>query len=316
MHHERTADVAKGRWKGILLTLGIPESVLRDKHGPCPICKDGKDRFRWDNKQGSGSYYCSVCGAGDGMKLAMEFTGKTFAEIAAEIDQMVGNIKPDTGRPRQEMTDDDRRRELRAVWVATKPVTVGDLAHKYLESRGVGELIYPDALRFGTIKDGMGGIRPCMVGIVSDVAGVPCQLHRTFLRPDGLAKAEMEAPRKMMPGTIPDGAAIRLSEFKGGTLGIAEGIETAMSASAMYGVPVWSAINSTILAKWVPPEGCEEVVVFADNDPAFGGQAAAYALAHRIAAKLKIPVTVQVPDFVGKDYNDLWLAHCKARRPG
>ena len=305
MFHERTANAAKGKWKGILLALGIPETALRDKHGPCPVC-GGEDRFRWDNKEGKGTFICNVCGAGDGMKLAISFTGRPFTEVAAKIDDLLGNVKPDSAQPRREMTDEDRLQALRAVWSETRPISQDDLAHKYLTARNVGELIYPKALRFGVLRDGEGGVRPCMVAIVSDHSGKPVTMHRTFLRPDGLAKAEMQAPRKLMPGPLPDGSAVRLSDFTTGTLGIAEGIETAMSASALYQIPVWASINAAMMAKWVPPEGAEEVAIFADNDPKFGGQAAAYGLAHRLAVK-GIPVTVNVPAFVGSDFNDILM---------
>ena len=305
MFHDRTATAAKGKWKGILLALGIPETTLRDKHGPCPMC-GGEDRFRYDNKEGRGTYVCGQCGAGDGMKLAIGFTGRPFTEVAALIDEMLGNLKPDTAQPKREMTDEDRRQALRAVWTETRPIAPGDLAHTYLTARKVGELIYPKTLRFGVLRDGDGGIRPCMVAMVSDAEGKPATMHRTFLRPDGLAKAEMTAPRKLMPGQLPDGAAVRLSDFTSGAIGIAEGIETAMSASALYGLPVWAAINSAQLGKWTPPEGADEVAIFGDNDPKFGGQAAAFTLAHRLAVK-GLAVNVHIPEITGQDWNDVLM---------
>ena len=65
--------IAQGRWQGILAELGLSD-YLSGKHGPCPIC-GGKDRFRWDNKGGNGTYFCNQCGAGDGFKLLQEFKG-------------------------------------------------------------------------------------------------------------------------------------------------------------------------------------------------------------------------------------------------
>lgn len=308
MQFNKTTYAAKGKWRGILLTLGLPESCLKDLHGPCPLC-GGKDRFRWDNKDGHGTYICSQCGAGDGMKLAIEYTGKQFREVASMIDEMVGNVRPDAIPAKRELTDEQRRNALRDTYKATQQVQAGDLVHRYLETRGVEELIYPDALRFAPkLRDGEGGIRPCMVAMVSGPDGKPVSMHRTFLKPDGSGKAEMASPRKMMPGELPDGACIRLGEYvAGGPLGIAEGIETAMSASALYDMPVWAAINSAILKKWLPPEGCPEVAVFGDNDPKFGGQAAAWALAHRLAVK-GIEVSVHIPDRTGADWNDVLRA--------
>jgi putative DNA primase/helicase len=308
LFHDKTAHAAKGKWRGILLTLGLPETCLKDRHGPCPLC-GGRDRFRWDNKDGAGTYICSQCGAGDGMKLAIEYTGKQFREVASMIDEMVGNVKADTIPAKPIMTDEQRRNTLRDTYKATQPVQPGDLVHRYLEARGVDELIYPDALRFAPkLRDGDGGIRPCMVAMVSGPDGKPVSMHRTFLKSDGSGKAEMASPRKMMPGELPEGACIRLSEYvAGGPLGIAEGIETAMSASALYDMPVWAAINSAILKKWLPPDGCTEVAVFGDNDPKFGGQSAAWALAHRLAVK-GFEVSVHIPERAGTDWNDVWKA--------
>jgi putative DNA primase/helicase len=36
-------------------------------------------------------------------------------------------------------------------------------------------------------------------------------------------------------------------------LGIAEGIETALSASILFNVPVWAALTEGLLQEWVPP---------------------------------------------------------------
>ena len=43
MRHERTTDAARGRWCGILANLGMRESYLSGKRGPCPCCAEGKD---------------------------------------------------------------------------------------------------------------------------------------------------------------------------------------------------------------------------------------------------------------------------------
>lgn len=313
MFHQKTSLAARGKWKGILIQMGIPATALVNKHGPCPIC-GGADRFRWDNKDQRGTYICSQCGPGDGQNLAMQFTGRSFQDVSDEIDAMLGNIKPDADQPKRDMTPDERRALLLRTYAQTRPVEPGDLVHAYLASRGIDEAIYPAALRFGaSMNDGEGGVRPAMVamvGVYGEVTpkGAPkyVSMHRTFLRPDGLGKAEMTAPRRMMPGELPDGACVPLSTFSGGALGIAEGIETAMSASALYGLPVWAALSSAGLRKWFPPAGCTEVAIFGDSDPKFGGQAAAYHLAHRLAVR-GVEVTVHLPPNAGEDWNDIHM---------
>jgi putative DNA primase/helicase len=140
-----------------------------------------------------------------------------------------------------------------------------------------------------------------MVAAVRDLNGKGINVHRTFLGPNG--KADMSDPRAMMPGRLPDGCAVRLAPAKA-IMGIAEGIETAIAASVKFKMPVWSAINATMLAKWIPPEEVEEVHVFGDNDAKFAGQAAAYALASRLAGRMGLRVQVHIPERVGTDWAD------------
>ena len=46
---DKTRDMARGKWRGLLTQLGVDETYLKNEHGPCPICRDGKDRFRFDD---------------------------------------------------------------------------------------------------------------------------------------------------------------------------------------------------------------------------------------------------------------------------
>lgn len=294
----KTADAARGKWRGILLQLGIEERFLRDKHGPCPMC-GGVDRYRWDNKGGSGSYICGQCGAGNGFDLAMNVLGSSFVEIAKQVDDLVGNVKADAIR---KPLDEAKRVELlNNLWGQSKLLVRGDLVCRYLAARGIVLAERIEALRFHPrCRAPNGSEHPAMLAMVSNPDGTPVTLHRTFLG-DG-CKADMDEPRALMPGPVPDGAAIQLSApFE--IMGIAEGIETALAASKKFGIPVWAAINSTMLKKWEPPAIAKEIVVFGDNDPKFGGAAAAYTLAHRLAVKGKA-VTVEIPQTRGHDWAD------------
>ena len=62
-----TISASRHRWEEILLQLGIYLPRL-NKHGPCPCC-GGKDRFRFDDKDGRGTWFCNQCGNGDGLDL-------------------------------------------------------------------------------------------------------------------------------------------------------------------------------------------------------------------------------------------------------
>ncbi|MEK9606509.1 MAG: primase-helicase zinc-binding domain-containing protein, partial [Gammaproteobacteria bacterium] len=60
---DRVKRQARNRWSEILAYAGVDAKALHDVHGPCPGCK-GKDRFRFDNKGGDGTFICSQ-GNGD-----------------------------------------------------------------------------------------------------------------------------------------------------------------------------------------------------------------------------------------------------------
>jgi putative DNA primase/helicase len=271
----------------------------------------GKDRFRYIDTERRGTWICTHCGGGDGMDLATQFTGRAFRDMAAEIDGILGRKQLPSDPEPKRMTEDDQRAALRSLFAGSALVEDGDPAHRYLSARGLGDpMLYGNRLLFNrAVFDGEGGVRPCMVAVVSDAAGRNCTLHRTFLHPTEPRKAEMDPPRKLMPGAVPDGAAVRLCDWQGGPLGVAEGVETALAAATLFEMPVWSAIDAGKLAKWVPPEGCDELAIFGDRDGKFGGQAAAFRLAHRLACDQRRPmaVSVHIPDVPG-DWNDVLMS--------
>ena len=297
------SERAKGRWAGLLPLVGVEARYLSNKQGPCPMC-GGKTRFRFDDRDGRGTWICNHCGAGDGADLAMKVTGRDFRDLAERVDELLGSVPAQPTRPRA--SADTCRESLRRLWRETAPVVTGDPVSLYLASR-VGLRDVPRCIRtVGRLRyhDEEPSWHPAMVAMVSGPDGVPATLHRTYLTQEG-RKAPVEAPRRLMPGAIPEGAAIRLFEA-GPVLGIAEGIETALAASSLFHVPTWAAVSSGMLAKWVPPETTREVVVFGDGDAKFGGQAAAYALAHRLALK-GLQVRVEIPSRPGTDWNDILL---------
>jgi putative DNA primase/helicase len=294
---------AQGRWPGILQALGIDRQYLSGKHTGCPICRDGKDRFRFDNKEGKGSFFCSVCGAGDGVKLVMLTKGLDFKTAAKEIEGVLGTAPVETGKPA--LSDTDKRAAMNRLWASSTPVQADDPVALYLFNR-VRLQTFPKCLRTAQrvrYEDEQPSYHPAMIAMVMDPEGRPTILHRTYLTKDG-RKASVEAPRRMMPGHVAKGSSVRLVEA-GPVLGIAEGIETAFSASALFGVPCWAAVNASMLAEWLPPEGVEEVIVFGDNDAKFAGQAAAFALARKLSAK-GLKASVKIPQNVGQDWNDVF----------
>ena len=303
MRHDRidVTEAVRGKWKGVLGAFGLADSFLRDKHGPCPLC-GGSDRYRWDNKDGRGTYICGQCGAGSGWDLLMAFKGWDFATAAREVRGVLGIVEAE--KPKAEMSEEQLRQLRRDLWTSSLPVQPGDAVDRYLSARGLGEKVYPKALRTCLrCRFDKGVFHPAMLAAVTDPDGNAVQIHRTYLG-DG-AKLDVPEPRKLTPGKLPPGSAIRLSD-PSPILGIAEGIETALAASARFEVPVWAAISAGNLAEWVPPQGVEEVLIFGDADDKFAGQRAAFILAHRLAIKRDGPkVAVHIPDTLGRDWADL-----------
>lgn len=287
---ERTA----GRWAGILLSLGMEEKILNGKHHPCPIC-GGKDRFRFDNKGGRGTYFCS-CGAGDGFLLVERWKELSFKEAAKEIERVVGVTKPEKVKPQYPAMN---WRNIVRVWGEASELVEGDQVVQYLRGRGLALKTLPVSVRWHPGLDyrddaNVVSVYPAMLSMISSPDGKMISLHRTFLK--GKGKAPVACPKKVMPGrdTISH-CAIRLQP-SGETIGVAEGVETALAAFEKFAIPVWSCVSAGGIETFEPPQSVKSVVVFGDNDANFAGQKAAFALAHRLklrglAVEVKIPRT-------------------------
>ncbi len=305
MQHRPVQEVAAGRWRGILLAMGMDDRALTGKHGPCPMC-GGKDRFRFDDKDGRGTFYCSGCGAGDGMALAMGLTGHSFREVAQRIESLAVAVSSSATRP--ERSDDDKRGALRRVWKESRPLQRNDEAHRYLTGRGLRMYDLPAALRLhpGLAYHGeQEGVYPALLALVTGPDGKNLSIHRTYLK--DAHKAPVAAPRKLMQGLPISGAAIRLAPVSQ-VLGIAEGIETALAASELFEVPVWACISAHGVESFEPTPGVREVLIFGDHDTSYTGQSAAYLAAKRLRLK-GLEVEVHLPDPVGD-----WLDVLQARK--
>ncbi len=305
-------DRARGRWPGILTAIGISSKSLRNRHGPCPIC-GGKDRFRFDDKGGNGTWICNQCGAGKGVRLVELFLKTDFKGAAQEIEKHIDAAPVMATSTGQRDTDGAQREQMISLWKRAKPITLDDPAGIYLHRR-LGLTEFPPSLRQVTDerysdRNSRPSWHPAMVARVDPTdaawgAGERAALHRTYLTPDGY-KAEVESPRKMM-GPMPTGAAVRLFTHAD-VLGIAEGIETAFAASILFSVPVWAALTADLLQAWEPPPGVSTVMIFGDNDDSLTGHAVAYTLGRRLKAK-GLTAVVEVPQRSGTDWNDVLLS--------
>jgi putative DNA primase/helicase len=304
-----TIAMAHGRWREILPAFGIGRPFLSGKHGPCPVC-GGKDRFRFDDKNGSGSYYCNQCGAGSGIMLIRKLKGWTFKEAADEVDKLIGNLPPpQVQRVAARKNDAWRERDiLRLLDDATAPYIVAD----YLERRGlsIGSKVLQGHPRCMFFEDRDGrqvlvGRYPAVIAPIIGPDGSLQSAHRIYIS-DAIPKGER---KKMMPA-IRDvkGAAVRLFEVAE-EMGVAEGIETALACAQMWSLPVWAGLNAGGIERFEPSPGVTTLHVYGDNDKNGTGQAAAFNLKKRLSRERpEIAVKVAVPLVEGTDWLDVLVS--------
>lgn len=214
------------------------------------------------------------------------------------------------------------RRKQRSAWLvnvqilaAAHPVQRNSPVGQYLAHRGLGALQRaPSALRMATLpyfEDGVElGLFPVMLGEVTTPEGVLVGLHRTYLSSEG-RKAPVSCPKKLSRTSGPlAGASIKMFEpvvMNGKlTLGVAEGIETAIACYLASGVPTWPCMSAWGLKSFMWPAGLQSLVIFADNDASGVGQAAARALAGRAAAA-GLECRIAIPEAPGTDWLDEYV---------
>jgi putative DNA primase/helicase len=145
---------AEGRWRAILPQLGVPPAFLNGKHQPCPMC-GGKDRARFDDKDGRGTWICSRCGAGDGVALVMALNGWDFPQAAQRIEALIPSAERVEAAP--SLSDQRRRELLNALWRSSRPVQPGDPVALWL---GRGSAWASFRLACGPWRCGIQTIRP------------------------------------------------------------------------------------------------------------------------------------------------------------
>ena len=194
----QAAELARNRWPDLLAYFGIERGYLTGRNGPCPFC-GGRDRFRFDNKKGAGTWYCANCGSGDGFALLSLVKGWSFREAANEVERIAGSFKP--GKPKQAQADDDKLATCRRIWGESQLVTPGDPVFQYLGRRtGIDRI--PACVRYHPSlayrhDDGTITKHPAMLFKVQDMGGHGCALHRTYLNNDG-TKADVPAAKKVL----------------------------------------------------------------------------------------------------------------------
>lgn len=174
-------EMANGQWPFILDILGVDRGFLRNRHGPCPAC-GGRDRFRFDDKRGEGTFICSQGGgetlAGDGFTLLLhQYPEWDFIDAKGAVAECLGIdppgeagwSRPELERKRQQAQQRRRQREaeearkrrremrrnrqrLTRIWSEGYPPLVKEAEPlwRYLATRGLG---------YGQLKAGESEIR-------------------------------------------------------------------------------------------------------------------------------------------------------------
>lgn len=280
----------------------------REFTGKCPNC-GYPSGFAVTERDGVLLYYCHARGCSQlHLQGALERAGllprrSRQRRVERRRQSTRGKSVPKStellGHPVSTLSNSDPKREQAAltIWRRSRPAD-GTTAETYLRSRGYPGPI-PPTLRFASGKhpSDPDQYHPMMVGaVVCDDHIVA--IHRTFLRPDGRGKADLD-PNKMTIGRC-KGAAVRLAPA-GPILALAEGIETALSYMQVRGLPTWAALSAGGFRSLILPEEVREIIIAADSDPV--GLIAARAAARLWLAEGR-QVSIARPP-LGVDFNDL-----------
>ena len=316
-------------WNQIFSSLGLEVPPNPRRHGPCPVC-GGKDRFRFDNRDGSGSWYCNQGesehragkNAGDGAALVADFFGIDYREAWEKIRDLSGpgiQIVRETRSVPVPPTDPESQRKARRLLRESVPLAdispesrlalqAGKAAvEKYLAGRGL-PLLFPAESRILVQPDGCDLIIP-LTGPEKDFP----TLHVTALTRDGRKRPLSWAggscryalgPLSGAYSSLP-GADERISVSSSPETPfylIGEGLETVLAGRLLSGWPALFAVNANGVRTFL--DNPETVGIFqkaraglailVDRDQSGTGQKASAALAQK-AQSAGIPVLFLSP---------------------
>lgn len=208
--------------------------------------------------------------------------GRVLVRCFAGCDQMVvigalkarglwgsGEVTMDPSYPGSFTTAHDRARDKEDRRTKEYALTLweralaakGSPVEAYLRARGI-RLPISDQLRFipHLKHTSSGRFFPVMVARIADERGF-CAIQRTYLDENLPQKADL-SDEKMSLSRMGAGA-IRLRE-PGVVLGLAEGIETALSSTQLYQITTWATCSATRLGTIEIPKQVRSIIIFAD----------------------------------------------------
>ncbi|HFW5178348.1 TPA: primase-helicase zinc-binding domain-containing protein [Salmonella enterica subsp. enterica serovar Potsdam] len=294
MNVTETVKQACGHWSRILPALGV--KVIKNRHQACPVC-GGSDRFRFDDKEGRGTWFCNQCGAGDGLKLVEKVFGVSASEAAGKVDAVTGNLPPvalEVIAAAEAETEADRKAAA-ALAVKLMEKTRPASGNAYLTRKGFPG--HECVMLTATHKTGGVTFRAGdMVVPLYDNAGALVNVQ--LINSDGL--------KRTLKGGAVKGACHTIEGKKqaGKRLWVAEGYATALTVHHLTGETVMVALSSVnllslaSLARQKHP-ACQ-IVLAADRDLNGNGQSKAAAAADACEGIVALP-----PVF--GDWNDAFM---------
>ncbi|EBU2155002.1 toprim domain-containing protein, partial [Salmonella enterica] len=294
MNVTETVKQACGHWPRILPALGV--NVIKNRHQSCPVC-GGSDRFRFDDKQGRGTWFCNQCGAGDGLKLVEKVFGVTPSEAAGKVNVVTGNLPPVAPEviAAAEAGAEADRKAAAALAVRLIEKTRPASGNAYLTRKGFPDRECPVL----TVMHKTGGVTfragDVVVPLHDDTGAL---VNLQFINADGLK-------RTLKGGAVKGTCHIIEGQKQAGKrLWIAEGYATALTVHHLTGETVMVALSSVnllslaSLARQKYP-ACQ-IVLAADRDLNGDGQNKAAAAADACEGVVALP-----PVF--GDWNDAFV---------
>ena len=292
----RTEKRARNRWREILPQLGIDTRFLKNEHGPCPLC-GGTDRYRFDDLNGTGSYYCNQCGSGrSGIILLSKLHNWSYAEACAAVDKTLGDDRS-AGRKTYQRHDatslldapaEARDHTLPIAYLAHRlgvlPAAVPLSVTRMVGHKALGYFDPPP--QRSKAKPTLVGEWPCAV-FETVAADGRTHAHRIYLAPGGAGKAELP----VMPDGKPRDAKKSATKAKGDNIAgcsvlwgdperarwliVTEGIENGAAVALAFAaeieagrIVVAAAISAAGIKAFQPYPATERVTVAADRDEA------------------------------------------------
>jgi putative DNA primase/helicase len=272
---------------------GSPNGAWLNIRGPRHSAADRSLGIRFDPAAPDGFYIHSL--AGDDKGECRAYVKSLLQKLEGDLSEIWGPQHDSSSRIAA------RIKRAMALWQEGTSAT-GTPVEAYLNSRGLVGTLNNDVLRYHpACPFGKTLQVPAMVTLITDaVTGEPIGVQRTAINDDGSAK-RFGAASKMMLGVARHGA-VRIQPASE-HLGIAEGIETALSAAQMFGTPVWAALSKDGIGSFPVIPGVKRLTIFADHDDA--GITAARKCGRRYKMS-GIAGEIHVPPIFKSDWNN-WL---------